>query len=41
MLEDFCRFSVFDDAAEIHHRHLIGQVFDDAQVVSDEQIRQA
>ncbi|MNG01827.1 hypothetical protein D3C84_848230 [compost metagenome] len=33
--------TLFDDAPQVHHRYPVGEVFDDREVVADQQIGQA
>jgi len=32
--------AAFDDATEVHHRHLMRQILDDGEVVRDEEVSQ-
>jgi len=38
---DLVAAAAFDDAAEVHHRDVVAEVFDDGEVVGDEQVREA
>src|SRR5574340_326537 len=35
------RRAVFDDAPEVHHRHLVRQIFDHREIMSDEKVGEA
>jgi hypothetical protein len=36
-VEDGCGVAAFDDLAEVHHRHTVGQQANDVEVVADEE----
>ena len=41
LVEEGLGGTLLDDAAELHHGHLVGQVLDDAEVVGDEEVGEA
>ncbi len=41
VVEDVVDFPLLDDAAEVHHDHVVGHLRDDAEVMRDEHDRHA